>query len=104
MRAAAGSKQRRGGDKQKSGVIKKMKIPPSFFDILHLISIHILHPLAAGMDGQKSDADLEAQRLLIKQELKRRQRASLKARKEAEEQKLIAAGEGKLAGPVDRII
>jgi hypothetical protein len=42
------------------------------------------------------DDDLEAQKTRIEEELRKRRRANLKARKEEEERVLIAAAEGNL--------
>ena len=49
------------------------------------------------VDDEKSLADLEKEQARIAEEVKRRRRAALKAQREAEQQQLIAAGEGQSA-------
>lgn len=46
------------------------------------------------MDDDPAVAELERQKALIDQELKKRQRAALQARRDEEDRQLIAAGEG----------
>ncbi|PPR02163.1 hypothetical protein CVT26_012122 [Gymnopilus dilepis] len=87
----------------RDGNRKKTKLPPlSLHDQQSPIPNPLQSPLpqscltmSSGQDGDEpSLADLEKEQERIAEEVKRRKRAALKAQREAEQQQLIAAGEG----------